>query len=399
MADERVQKTVVLGVSGCIAAYKACEILRGLQKAGVRVKVLMTEHATQFVGTATFRALSHEEVAVSNFDDPNDPIPHISVAHEADVMLLAPLTANAMAKIAHGLADDLFSTTVLATQAPLVIAPAMNVGMWQAAATQDNLKILRDRGAIVVGPASGYLACGDVAAGKLADVDEIVARTLEVLDRKEVLKGKRVVVTAGPTQEPIDAVRYIANRSSGKMGYEIARAAHAWGADVTLVSGPTALEPPYGVDVVRATTAADMLEKTRAAFADADLLVCAAAVADYTPAHPADHKLKKTVERLDVLELVETADILQTLSSEKGNRVVIGFAAETNNVAEYARQKLRRKGCDAIVANDVSHPESTFGSDTNRVSWITAEGEEELPLASKREVAHMIIERATRLLS
>ncbi len=399
MADERAQKTVVLGVSGCIAAYKACEILRGLQKAGVRVKVLMTEHATRFVGTATFRALSHEEVAVSNFDDPYDPIPHISVAHEADVMLLAPLTANAMAKIAHGIADDLFSTTVLATQAPLVIAPAMNVGMWQAAATQDNLKLLRDRGVTVVGPASGYLACGDVAAGKLADVDEIVARTLEVLDRKAVLEGKRVVVTAGPTQEPIDAVRYIANRSSGKMGYEIARAARAWGADVTLVSGPTALEPPYGVDVVRATTAADMLEKTRAAFADADLLVCAAAVADYTPAHPADHKLKKTVERLDVLELVETADILQTLSSEKGNRVVIGFAAETNNVAEYARQKLRRKGCDAIVANDVSHPESTFGSDTNRVSWITAEGEEELPLASKREVAHMIIERATRLLS
>ena len=399
MADERAQKTIVLGVSGCIAAYKACEILRGLQKAGVRVKVLMTEHATRFVGTATFRALSHEEVAVSNFDDPYDPIPHISVAHEADVMLLAPLTANAMAKIAHGIADDLFSTTVLATQAPLVIAPAMNVGMWQAAATQDNLKLLRDRGVTVVGPASGYLACGDVAAGKLADVDEIVARTLEVLDRKAVLEGKRVVVTAGPTQEPIDAVRYIANRSSGKMGYEIARAARAWGADVTLVSGPTALEPPYGVDVVRATTAADMLEKTRAAFADADLLVCAAAVADYTPAHPADHKLKKTVERLDVLELVETADILQTLSSEKGNRVVIGFAAETNNVAEYARQKLRRKGCDAIVANDVSHPESTFGSDTNRVSWITAEGEEELPLASKREVAHMIIERATRLLS
>lgn len=399
MADEHAQKTVVLGVSGCIAAYKACEILRGLQKAGVRVKVLMTEHATRFVGTATFRALSHEEVAVSNFDDPNDPIPHISVAHEADVMLLAPLTANAMAKIAHGIADDLFSTTVLATQAPLVIAPAMNVGMWQAAATQDNLKLLRDRGAIVVGPASGYLACGDVAAGKLADVDEIVARTLEVLNRKKVLEDKRVVVTAGPTQEPIDAVRYIANRSSGKMGYEIARAAHAWGADVTLVSGPTALEPPYGVDVVHVTTAADMLEKTRSAFARADLLVCAAAVADYTPAHPADHKLKKTVERLDMLELVETADILQTLSAEKGDRVVIGFAAETNDVVEYARQKLQRKGCDAIVANDVSNPVSTFGSDTNKVSWITAAGEEELPLASKREVAHMIIERASHLLA
>ena len=393
------QKTVLVGVTGCIAAYKACEVVRGLQKRGYRVKVMMTEHATQFVGPVTFRSLTHEEVAVGLFDNPSDPIHHISLAEEADLVLLAPLTANVMAKVACGIADDLLTTTVLAATCPVLIAPAMNVHMWEAAATQENLARLRARGVAVVDPATGYLACGDVGAGKLAPVEEIVERACELLEEGALLAGKRVLVTAGPTHEPIDAVRYIANRSSGKMGYALARAAHLMGAEVTLVSGPTHLPAPHGVRVVRVSTASEMLAAAEAAFAEADLAVCAAAVADYTPAHPAGHKLKKSEEHLDQVELVETIDILRRLSEYKGGRVVVGFAAETDNVEAYAREKLVRKGCDAIVANDVSQAESTFGADTNHVRWITPEAERDFPVMSKDQVARAILHEAAALLA
>lgn len=405
------QACVLVCVTGCIAAYKSCEIVRLLQKAGVRVKVLMSEHATHFVGPTTFRALTHETVAVGLFDDPQDPIHHISLAQEPDVVLVAPATANVMAKMAHGIADGLLSTTLLATNRPIVIAPAMNTGMWEAAATQENLSTLIARGCEIVQPACGRLACGDVGSGKLASVEDIAQRTLEVLGRTiagdasgnlaqecaGLLQGKHVVVTAGGTQEAIDPVRYIGNRSSGKFGYAIASAALAMGARVVLVSGPTNLPCPDGVHRIDVVSADDMFQAVDAAFDGADILVCAAAVADYTPVRKVDHKLKKANERLDCIELVETRDILASMSACKGDRVVVGFAAETDNLIEYASSKLASKGCDAIVANDVSRHDSTFGSDTDKVTWITADGAEELPCMPKNEAAFEILRRAALL--
>ena len=405
------QACALVCVTGCIAAYKSCEIVRLLQKAGVRVKVLMSEHATHFVGPTTFRALTHETVAVGLFDDPQDPIHHISLAQEPDVVLVAPATANVMAKMAHGIADDLLSTTLLATNRPIVIAPAMNTGMWEAAATQENLSTLIARGCEIVRPACGRLACGDVGSGKLASVEDIAQRTLEVLGRTiagdasgnlaqecaGLLQGKHAVVTAGGTQEAIDPVRYIGNRSSGKFGYAIASAAHAMGARVVLVSGPTNLPCPDSVHRIDVVSADDMFQAVDAAFDGADILVCAAAVADYTPVRKADHKLKKANERLDCIELVETRDILASMSARKGDRVVVGFAAETDNLIEYASSKLASKGCDAIVANDVSRSDSTFGSDTDKVTWITADGAEELPCMPKNEAAFEILRRAALL--
>lgn len=394
-----MQKTVLLCVTGCIAAYKSCEIARALQKAGVRVKVCMTEHATSFVGPTTFRALTHEEVAVDLFDNPSDPIHHISLAKEPDVVLVAPATANVVAKVAHGQADDLLTTTVLATDAPVVVAPAMNVGMWQAEATQKNIATLEQRGFDIVRPATGYLACGDTGEGKLADVDDIVARTLVALETSQALAGERVLITAGGTREAIDPVRYIGNRSSGKMGHALARAARAMGAEVTLVTASTQLSIPFGVEGVRVESAAQMLDAVSQRFDACTMLICAAAVADYAPAHPAPHKLSKADGELTHIDLVKTADILAEMSRVKGKRVVIGFAAETNDLVRRARAKLERKGCDAIVANDVSRAESTFGSDTNAVTWVSSQGVEELPCTGKQALAFELLRRAVALKS
>lgn len=394
-----MQKTVLLCVTGCIAAYKSCEIARALQKAGVRVKVCMTEHATSFVGPTTFRALTREEVAIDLFDNPSDPIHHISLAKEPDVVLVAPATANVVAKVAHGQADDLLTTTVLATDAPVVVAPAMNVGMWQAEATQKNIATLEQRGFDIVRPATGYLACGDTGEGKLADVDDIVARTLVALETSQALAGERVLITAGGTREAIDPVRYIGNRSSGKMGHALARAARAMGAEVTLVTASTQLSIPFGVEGVRVESAAQMLDAVSQRFDACTMLICAAAVADYAPAHPAPHKLSKADGELTHIDLVKTADILAEMSRVKGNRVVIGFAAETNDLVRRARAKLERKGCDAIVANDVSRAESTFGSDTNAVTWVSSQGVEELPCTGKQALAFELLRRAVALKS
>lgn len=394
-----MQKTVLLCVTGCIAAYKSCEIARALQKAGVRVKVCMTEHATSFVGPTTFRALTREEVAVDLFDNPSDPIHHISLAKEPDVVLVAPATANVVAKVAHGQADDLLTTTILATDAPVVVAPAMNVGMWQAEATQKNIATLEQRGFDIVRPATGYLACGDTGEGKLADVDDIVARTLVALETSQALAGERVLITAGGTREAIDPVRYIGNRSSGKMGHALARAARAMGAEVTLVTASTQLSIPFGVEGVRVESAAQMLDAVSQRFDACTMLICAAAVADYAPAHPAPHKLSKADGELTHIDLVKTADILAEMSRVKGNRVVIGFAAETNDLVRRARAKLERKGCDAIVANDVSRAESTFGSDTNAVTWVSSQGVEELPCTGKQALAFELLRRAVALKS
>lgn len=388
------EKTVLLCVTGCIAAYKSCEILRLLQKAGYRVKVLMTEHATQFVGPTTFRALTHEKVAIGLFDDPEDPIHHISLAQEADVVLVAPATANCIAKMAHGIADDLMSTTLLATKAPILIAPAMNSGMWSAAATQENVEVLKSRGVHFVQPDSGYLACGDIGSGRLPTPKAIADATCSLLQGSTDLVGEHVLITAGPTHEPIDPVRYIANRSSGKMGLELARAARDRGANVTLIAGPIELPIPAGIETIHVQTASQMYNAAVKAFGRSTIAILAAAVADYTPSAPSDHKLKKAVDPIDSIPLIQTQDILAELSSNKEDRIVIGFAAETNDVMDYAVAKLKRKGCDAIVANDVSRSDAGFGSSNNRAWWVTSSTVDDLGLLEKRALAEEILSRS-----
>ena len=392
-------KTVLLGVTGCIAAYKSCEIVRALQKAGVHVKVVMTEHATEFVGPTTFRALTHEKVAVGLFDDPEDPIHHVSLAQEADAFLIAPCTANVIAKIANGIADDLLTTTALATTAPLIIAPAMNVNMYDNGATRYNIGKLHIRGARIVEAGDGYLACGDVGKGRLADIEDIVGATLDELGVRRDLDGRRVMVTAGPTVEPIDPVRYISNRSSGKTGYAIARAAALRGADVTLVSGPVSLPAPEGVRVVRVRTAHEMLEAAEEAFRDADIAVFAAAVADMRPRAVSDRKLKKgrDGDELGAIELVENPDILATLAARKDRQVVVGFAAETNDVVPNAEAKLAAKRADFVVANQVGEG-MAFGTDDNAVWFVDAEEVEELPRMPKSRLADEILNKAVQFL-
>ncbi len=388
------EKTVLLCVTGCIAAYKSCEILRLLQKAGYRVKVLMTEHATQFVGPTTFRALTHEKVAIGLFDDPEDPIHHISLAQEADVVLVAPATANCIAKMAHGIADDLMSTTLLATKAPILIAPAMNSGMWSAAATQENVEVLKSRGVHFVQPDSGYLACGDIGSGRLPTPEAIADATRSLLQGSTDLVGEHVLITAGPTHEPIDPVRYIANRSSGKMGLELARAARDRGANVTLIAGPIELPIPAGIETIHVQTASQMYSAAVKAFGRSTIAILAAAVADYAPSAPSDHKLKKAVDPINSIPLIQTQDILAKLSSNKEDRIVIGFAAETNDVVDYAVAKLKRKGCDAIVANDVSRSDAGFGSSNNRAWWVTSSTVDDLGLLEKRALADEILSRS-----
>ncbi len=392
---------VLLGVTGCIAAYKSCEILRGLQKRGARVKVVMTEHATHFVDPTTFRALTHEPVAVGLFDEPGDPIHHISLAEECDLFLIAPCTANVAAKIAIGIADDLLTTTALATTAPLMIAPAMNVHMYEAEATQENFATLRARGVRIVDADEGYLACGDVGRGRLADVDAIVAAALDALDGRPQrvagdMEGVRVLVTAGPTVEPIDAVRFISNRSSGKMGYAIVRAAQRRGAVVELVSGPVALEAPAGVNCMPVETAASMHEAAAAVFPQADIAIFAAAVADVRPAQSFERKLKKGLDdtELSTIELVENVDILKTLAATKrADQCVVGFAAETDDLLAHAQAKLFSKHADLIVANEVAGGK-VFGADVNEAYLVDECGARQLPLMTKDELADAILDAA-----
>lgn len=397
------QKTVLIGVSGGVAAYKSCEVLRGLQKAGVRVKVVMTEHATHFVDPLTFRALTNEPAAIGLFDDPQDPIHHISLAQEADVFLLAPCTANVMAKAAHGIADDLLSTTILATTAPVMVAPAMNVHMYENAATQENMATLKRRGFTFIEADEGYLACGDVGKGRMADPDIIVAAVLKKLDEITDttgtsttldLVGKHIMITAGPTVEPIDPVRYLTNRSSGKFGYAIAEAAAKRGAKVTLISGPVALPAPENVEVAYIETAKDLLEACKSVFPQVDAALFAAAVADMRPANAAEQKLKKGVndKELSNIELIENPDVLATLGHAKTNQVVVGFAAETNDVVDYATKKLVKKNADMIVANEVG-AKKTFGEDHDEIWLVTAEGTEHHDRATKAELAHVILDK------
>ena len=390
-------KTVLIGVTGCVAIYKTCEIVRGLQKAGIRVKVVMTKHATEFIQPAMFRALTREPVAVGLFDDaPGDPIHHISLSKEADLFLIAPCTANVMGKIAHGIADDLLTTTAMATTAPLVIAPAMNVNMYESAANQDNMRILRERGIAFIDSESGYLVCGDIGRGRLADPEVIVSSVLDMLSCKRDLVGKSVLITTGPTIEPIDPVRFISNPSSGKTGLALAEAAQERGADVVVVSGPVAIDAPSGVDVVRVKTALDMFDAVDARFEKADIAIFAAAVSDFRPANPAASKLKKgsSDNALSIIELVENPDILATMGSRKrSDQVVIGFAAETEDVEENARKKLKSKHADFIVGN-LAGEGRAFATDDNELLFVDESGSTQAGPASKRVLADLILDKA-----
>lgn len=400
-SEDAAAPLVLLGVTGCIAAYKSCEILRGLQKAGVRVKVVMTKNACEFVGPTTFRALTHEPVAIDTFGDgPGDPIHHVSLAEECDLFLIAPCTANVLAKMAAGIADDLLSTTALACTAPIAVAPAMNVHMYEAVATQHNMQVLASRGVHFIEPGEGYLACGDVGRGRLADPVDIVASVLHMLGRKKDLEGRRVVVTAGPTVEPIDAVRFISNPSTGKMGFAIAEAAVERGAEVTLVTGPVSLADVPGAKMVRVGTACEMKTAVDEAFSSADIAVFSAAVSDFRPRTVSDRKLKKGADddALVHIELVENPDILASCGAAKREgQVVVGFAAETNDVIGNARSKLSRKKADFIVANDVSSGRG-FGTDSDEVAFVSASGEEHLPEMGKRELADRILDKALEFL-
>ena len=397
MSSEMKKPCVVLGVTGGIAVYKACELLRLLQKRGIDVFVVMTQNACRFVAPLTFETLSGNQVAVSAFEHSFE-IEHISLAKAADLLLIAPATANIMGKMACGIADDMLSTTVMATRAPVLVAPAMNTGMWENAAVQQNVKTLRARGIEIVAPVSGHLACGDSGAGKLEDVAVIAERACELLFAKKDMEGLHVMVTAGPSREALDPVRYISNRSSGKMGYAIAQAAQKRGAEVTLLSGPVAIEAPLGVKLVPFTTTQELLDRASELAQEQDLLIQAAAPADYRAKEIAPQKIKKQGGEPMTFTLVENPDVAATLGKAKrSGQVFVGFAAETNDVLAHARDKLARKNLDMIVANDVTRPGAGFDVDTNIVTLITKDGQEALPMMSKAEVAQRILDRALAL--
>jgi phosphopantothenoylcysteine decarboxylase/phosphopantothenate--cysteine ligase len=385
-------RTVVVGLTGGIACYKACEVVRLLAQAKARVPVVMSAGAQQFVGPLTLQTLSGHPVATDTFSlTEESQIGHIRLADSADVILIAPATANVLAKLAAGLADDLLTTIVLASRATLLVAPAMNVHMWEHPATQENLRTLVARGVRVVGPAKGSLACGYEGEGRLADPADIVEEVARALAPQD-LAGERVLVSAGPTQEAIDPVRYLSNHSSGKMGHALARVARRRGAEVTLVIGPTALPPPPGVRTIATVTAADMTRVLAEEFQRATVLVMAAAVADYRPAKPLAQKLKKGASSL-ALRLERTTDIVSTLAARKGRRLVVGFAAETHDVAAEARRKLATKRLDLIVANDVTAEGAGFGTDTNIVRLLDGHGlDASLEKMTKDEVAGRILD-------
>jgi phosphopantothenoylcysteine decarboxylase/phosphopantothenate--cysteine ligase len=389
---------VVLGVTGCIGAYKACEVLRELQKRGVDVHVVMTESATRFVAPLTFEALSRHPVFVDQWAlGQEGDIRHISLADAADLLLVAPATANALGKFARGIADDALSTLYLATRAPVLVAPAMNVNMFEHEAVRENAELLRRRGVRFVDPGSGYLACGWLGKGRLAEVGEIVEAAMAALARRNDLADETVLVTAGPTAEDIDPVRFVSNRATGRMGFRVAEAARDRGARVILVAGPTALPPPAGVELLRVRSAQQMCDAVLARAPQATVVVMAAAVSDYRPAAVAPQKMKKGPGPT-TLELVRTPDILRSLLSSKGGRLHVGFAAETENVREHARGKLRDKGLDLIVANDVGREDAGFGTETNAAWLLDAAGtEEEVPVVEKRELADRILDRVAAL--
>ena len=392
---------VALGVSGGIAAYKAAELVRLLQDRGIRVQVVMTRAAQEFVRPLTFAALSGEKVITDLFgegaQEPNidSAVEHIAVAQSIDALVVAPATADVIGKFANGLADDFLSTLFLATAAPVVIAPAMNVNMWENAATQANIQKLKARSIRIVEPDSGYLACGMTGPGRLAANDSIVQAVLEALGAAQDLANETILVTAGPTREPVDPVRYLGNRSSGRMGYALAEAALRRGAKVILITGPTALKPPSAAGIIQVQTAQEMRDAVIAHLERSSVVIKAAAVADFTVSHTAEHKIKRTGAMN--LELVPTPDILKEITALKGGRIVVGFAAETQDALANAHKKLQSKWLDAIVVNDVSKPGIGFDSERNAVTILTQAEEINVPETSKWEVAHRVLDVVVKL--
>lgn len=391
-------RRIVVGVTGGIAAYKAAELVSRLKKAGAQVRVVMTENALKFIPALTLETLSGNRAYVDQFNREFE-IEHIALAKWAELFVVAPATANFIGKMACGIADDLMSTTAMAVTCPVLIAPAMNTNMWKNPACQANMAALMARGVLTVGPESGKLACGDADVGRMSEPETILARIEGILCRRQDLFGRTVMVTAGPTVERIDPVRYITNRSTGKMGYAIAEAARERGARVILVSGPVNLAPPQGAEMVRVTSSRELCENVLKHGQEADIVIQAAAPADFTPAQVADRKIKKQPGEGLTLELVPTTDIAAELGRRKhAGQVLVAFAAETNDVLENARKKLKKKNADIIVANDVTRPGAGFGTDTNLITIITAESAEELPLMTKRQAADAIIDAAAGFL-
>ena len=394
------KKHVVIGVSGGIAAYKACDLVSKLSKKDYEIKVVMTKHAQEFVKPINFESLSKHKCEVSLFDETNeDPIAHITLAKWADIIVLVPATANIIAKVVHGIADDMLTTTIMACKCKKFISPAMNTNMFENPVVQDNLKILEHYGYEVITPASGYLACGDTGAGKMPEPETLLAYIEREAACEKDLKGKKILVTAGPTQESIDPVRYITNHSSGKMGYAIAKAAMLRGADVTLVSGRTAIEPPMFVKVVPVVTAKDMYEAVTSVSDEQDIIIKAAAVADYRPAKVSDEKVKKSDGQMSI-ELERTDDILRFLGEHKRDgQFLCGFSMETQNVIGNSRAKLTKKNLDMVAANNVKVEGAGFQGDTNVLTLITQDEEVSLPLMSKEDAALKILDKILTLTS
>ena len=387
-------KYVVLGVTGSIAAYKAASLVSALTKLHCDVQVIMTANAANFINPVTFETLTGRKCLVDTFDrNFSFEVEHISVAKRADLVLVAPASANVIGKLAHGIADDMLTTTLMACTCPKLISPAMNTAMYENPVLQDNLRLLEKYGYQIIEPASGHLACGDSGKGKMPEPDELLSWVLKEIAYKKDLTGKKILVTAGPTQESIDPVRFITNHSSGKMGYAIARAAMLRGADVTLVTGPVSIAPPPFVRVVPVLSAEDMFQAVTSVSDSQDAIIKAAAVADYTPLSVSDQKVKKKDGEMSI-ELKRTKDILKFLGEHKPDgQFLCGFSMETENMLQNSRKKLAQKHVDMIVANSLRTSGAGFGTDTNVVTLITRDGEEELPLMSKDEVAHQILNR------
>ena len=386
------QRHILVAISGGIAAYKGAELVRLLKKQGAQVRVVLSRGATEFITPLTMQALSGEPTHTELLDEAAEAgMGHIELARWADMLVIAPATADVLSRLAQGRADDLLTTVALATPAPVAVAPAMNQQMWSHAATQENVQQLAARGIQIIGPDAGEQACGDVGPGRLLEPDAIVAALNQRFENR-LLEGRRVVITAGPTREAIDPVRYLSNHSSGKMGYALADACAAAGAEVALISGPVTLEPPARVALHRVTTAIEMCHAATTLAEGADLFIAAAAVADYRPEAPAPEKLKKRGGEPMSIKLVENPDIIQSVAQLTPRpSLMVGFAAETHEVLAHAREKRVRKCLDIIIANDVSDPQTTFGSEQNAVHMITENGETALPLASKRVIAEQII--------
>ncbi len=392
-------KTVVLGITGGIAAYKACELASRLRKAGAETYVIMTKNACEFVAPLSFETLTNHPVVTDTFARPETwEVEHVALAKKADVFVIAPATANIMAKMACGIADDMLSTTVLATKAPVLIAPAMNTGMWVNPATQKNLETLKSRGIQFVGPEGGYLACGDEGTGRMSEPEAIFNAICDILCKEQDMAGLNVLVTAGPTRESLDPVRYITNHSSGKMGYAIAEAAWKRGANVTLLTGPVQLKAPEGVHVIDVLSTQDLYDRMMENCDKQQIIIQAAAPADFTPVTFAEEKIKKDDDGNLTIVMKQTRDVAKAVGQRKQKgQVLIGFAAETEKVTEHAKKKLAKKNLDMIVANDVTRPGAGFNVDTNIVTFITEDGMEDMPQLSKADVAEMLLDRAMKL--